>query len=55
MWFRTNPIKKKPKWIRVGGYFFPRGGIPIDIFWQYGKKPNTLWVPDQNIEVYHGR
>ena len=45
----------KPKWIRVGGYFFPRGGIPIDIFWQYGKKPNTLWVPDQNIEVYHGR
>jgi len=45
----------KPSWIRVGGYFFPRGGIPIDIFWQYGKKPGTLWVPDQNIEVYHGR
>ena len=45
----------KPSWIRVGGYFFPRGGIPIDIFWQNGKKPGSLWVPDQNIGVYEGR
>tara|TARA_B100000686_G_scaffold136347_1_gene143601 strand:+ start:10921 stop:11370 length:450 start_codon:yes stop_codon:yes gene_type:complete len=44
-----------PKWIRIGGYFFPRGGIPIDIFWQYGKKPKDLWVPDHNIKVYQGR
>lgn len=44
-----------PKWIRIGGYFFPRGGIPIDIFWQYGKKPDSLWMPDHNIRVYQGR
>jgi len=45
----------KPIWIRIGGYFFPRGGIPIDIFWQKGNKPKSLWVPDHNIEVYSGR
>ena len=45
----------KPSWIRVGGYFFPRGGIPIDVFWQKGKKPSNLWVPDQNVGVYAGR
>ena len=45
----------KPKWIRIGGYFFPRGGIPIDIFWQQGKMPASLWVPDHDIKVYSGR
>src|SRR5574343_1341002 len=24
----------KPKWLRIGGYWYPRGGIPIDIFYQ---------------------
>ena len=24
----------KPKWLRIGGYFHPRGGMPIDVFWQ---------------------
>ena len=27
----------KPKWLRIGGYWYPRGGIPIDVFWQTGK------------------
>lgn len=26
----------KPLWLRVGGYRHPRGGIPIDVFWQTG-------------------
>src|SRR5262249_54695132 len=29
----------KPRWLRIGGYFFPRGGMPIDVFWQAGKLP----------------
>ena len=45
----------KPKWIRIGGYWNPRGGIPIDIFFQLGKKPQNLWVPDHEVSVYKGR
>lgn len=45
----------KPKWLRIGGYWYPRGGIPIDIFYQNGKCPDGVWVPDQNIQNYRGR
>lgn len=45
----------KPKWLRIGGYWYPRGGIPIDIFFQYGKKPEDVWVDDQKIAGYKGR
>ena len=45
----------KPKWLRIGGYWYPRGGIPIDVFWQTGKLPNGLWVPDQGVAPYRGR
>ena len=31
----------EPKWLRIGGYWYPRGGIPIDVFWQTGKLPRT--------------
>ncbi len=44
-----------PKWIRVGGYWNPRGGIPIDIFFQSGKKPNDVWVNEYHINPYKGR
>lgn len=44
-----------PKWLRIGGYWYPRGGIPIDIFYQYGEKPKNLWVPDQDVQNYRGR
>ncbi|WP_442917521.1 preQ(1) synthase [Magnetovibrio sp. PR-2] len=45
----------KPKWLRIGGYWYPRGGIPIDVFWQTGEAPNGVWVPDQGVPTYRGR
>jgi 7-cyano-7-deazaguanine reductase len=44
-----------PKWLRIGGYWYPRGGIPIDVFYQHGKQPSGLWVPDQGVAPYRGR
>ena len=44
-----------PKWLRIGGYWYPRGGIPIDVFWQSGAAPEGLWVPDQGVASYRGR
>ena len=45
----------KPKWIRIGGYWYPRGGIPIDVFYQAGTLPDGVWVPDQGVDTYKGR
>jgi 7-cyano-7-deazaguanine reductase len=45
----------EPKWLRIGGYWYPRGGIPIDVFWQTGMVPEGLWLPDQGIQPYRGR
>lgn len=45
----------KPKWLRIGGYWYPRGGIPIDVFWETGRCPKGLWVPDQGVAPYRGR
>ena len=45
----------KPKWLRIGGYWYPRGGIPIDVFWQTGEAPEGVWVPDQGVPPYRGR
>ena len=45
----------KPRWIRIGGYWFPRGGMPIDIFYQSGSVPDGLWIPDQEVDPYRGR
>jgi 7-cyano-7-deazaguanine reductase len=44
-----------PEWLRIGGYWFPRGGIPIDVFWQTGAPPADLWLPDQGVAPYRGR
>lgn len=44
-----------PKWLRIGGYWYPRGGIPIDVFWQSGPAPEGLWLPDQGVPTYRGR
>jgi 7-cyano-7-deazaguanine reductase len=44
-----------PKWLRIGGYWYPRGGIPIDVFWQTGKLPKGMWIPDQGVAPYRGR
>lgn len=45
----------KPLWLRIGGYWYPRGGIPIDVFWQSGPEPNDVWIPDQGVAPYRGR
>jgi len=45
----------KPKWLRIGGYWYPRGGIPIDVFYQSGPPPEGLWIPDQGVQPYRGR
>ncbi len=45
----------EPRWLRVGGYWFPRGGIPIDVFWQTGEPPKGVWLPDQGVAPYRGR
>lgn len=44
-----------PDWLRIGGYWYPRGGIPIDIFYQTGPVPQTVWIPDQGVPNYRGR
>ncbi len=44
-----------PKWLRIGAYWFPRGGIPIDIFWQTSQQPKNLFIPNHNIDNYKGR
>ena len=45
----------KPRWFRIGGYWYPRGGIPIDVFWQTGDMPKNVFVPDQGVPPYRGR
>ena len=45
----------QPHWLRIGGYWYPRGGIPIDVFWQSGPPPEGLWLPEQGVPPYRGR
>ncbi len=44
-----------PHYLRIGGYWYPRGGIPIDVFWQHGTCPDEVWLPDQGVAPYRGR
>jgi 7-cyano-7-deazaguanine reductase len=44
-----------PRWLRIGGYWYPRGGMPIDVFYQSGPPPEGLWLPDQGVAPYRGR
>ncbi|MGL1921126.1 MAG: preQ(1) synthase [Hyphomicrobiales bacterium] len=44
-----------PKWLRIGGYWYPRGGIPIDVFYQTGEQPSGVWVQPQDVPTYRGR
>ncbi|MEZ5900924.1 MAG: preQ(1) synthase [Hyphomicrobium sp.] len=44
-----------PHYLRIGGYWYPRGGMPIDVFWQTGKLPDGVWLPDQGVAPYRGR
>jgi 7-cyano-7-deazaguanine reductase len=45
----------EPHYLRIGGYWYPRGGIPIDVFWQTGTLPKDVWLPDQGVSSYKGR
>ena len=45
----------EPKWLRIGGYWYPRGGIPIDVFWQSGEPPKGVWLQEQGVPTYRGR
>ena len=45
----------RPRWLRIGGYWYPRGGIPIDVFWQSGTPPKNLFIPEQDVAPYRGR
>jgi 7-cyano-7-deazaguanine reductase len=44
-----------PVWLRIGAYWYPRGGIPIDVFWQSGAPPADVWIPQQDVPHYRGR
>lgn len=45
----------EPAWLRIAGYWYPRGGMPIDVFWQTGAMPEGLWMPDHGVALYRGR
>jgi 7-cyano-7-deazaguanine reductase len=45
----------EPHYLRIGGYWYPRGGMPIDVFWQTGTPPDGVWLPDQGVAPYRGR
>lgn len=45
----------EPRWLRIGGYWYPRGGIPIDVFWQTAAPPDGVWLPDTGVAPYRGR
>lgn len=47
--------KLDPVWLRIGAYWYPRGGIPIDVFWQTGAPPADVWIPPQDVPGYRGR
>lgn len=44
-----------PKWLRISGYWYPRGGMPIDVFFQKGKLPKDVFVPETGVAPYRGR
>lgn len=45
----------EPQWLRIAGFWYPRGGIPIDVFYQTGEPPAGLWLPDTGVASYRGR
>lgn len=45
----------RPKFLRIAGFWYPRGGIPIDVFWQTGTLPKDVWLPDPGVSPYRGR
>ncbi len=44
-----------PKWLRIVGIWYPRGGIPIDIFYQTSKEPEDILIPQIDFKNYSPR
>jgi len=42
-------------WLRICGFWYPRGGIPIDVIFQSGPPPVGIFVPDPGVSPYRGR
>jgi len=55
MSFRNHGTFHEDCTVRIGGYWDPRGGIPIDVFWQTGPAPKDVWIPEQGVAPYRGR
>ncbi|MGC8469510.1 MAG: preQ(1) synthase [Acetobacteraceae bacterium] len=51
----TLMARLAPHWLRIGGYWYPRGGMPIDVFWHSGPPPEGVWIPPQEVTPYRGR
>lgn len=45
----------EPMWLRIAGYWYPRGGIPIDVFYQTSEPPKHVWLPETGVPTYRGR
>jgi len=45
----------KPKWLRISGFWYPRGGIPIDIFFENGTLPKNIFIKENNSYNYLAR
>ena len=45
----------KPKFLRIAGFWYPRGGIPIDVVWRTGRLPRGVALLDLEVEPYRGR
>lgn len=43
------------RWLRISGFWMPRGGIPIDVTWQSGPTPKGVHIPPVDIHTYRGR
>ena len=52
---RVSVTVTEATWLRISGYWYPRGGIPIDVFWQSGEVPSGLYVPETGVAGYRGR
>ena len=48
-------LSYEPEYLRICGFWYARGGMPIDVFWQFGTLPSQAWLPDPGIPTYKAR
>ena len=51
----TERFEACPVWFRIAAYWYPRGGIPIDVFWQTDVPPPGVLIPDLPKLDFTGR